>query len=298
MTWLPKPGADTLQAMISQLTFTATDDCDNYVETTATYSIVDNVPPVITCPADVAEYADLFNCSKTLINVIDPTISDNCTPLNQLVLTYELTGATTTAGPVAGSASTVAFNVGVTTVTYTVTDLAGLSDICSFTVTIVDVTPPDLTLTGCTDATDVADANLCYKIPADIQDPVYSDACYPISSLTVIWTMTGATTRTGTGSVKGESFNVGVTFVKYVVSDPDGNSDSCSFKVTIIDVTPPVLTMDACNDVTDYVDPGNCFMIPLSLNDPDYMDTCWPKDSLDNYLDNDRSNKRHRYGFG
>jgi hypothetical protein len=274
-TWTTDPASKDIT-----ITFRATDECGNFIETTATYSIVDNEPPAITCPDNVSETADLYNCSKTLVEVIDPTISDNCTPEDQLVLSYELTGATTTAAPVTGSASTVEFNVGVTTVIYTVTDLAGLSATCSFTVTIVDVTPPSLTIGVCTDATDYADANLCYKIPADIQDPTYTDACYPVNALTVTWTMTGATTRTGTGSVKGESFNVGVTTVTYTVTDPDNNSVSCDFTVTIIDVTPPVITMDACENVTDYVDPGNCFMIPLSLNDPDYSDTCWPNDAL------------------
>jgi hypothetical protein len=274
-TWTTDPASKEIT-----ITFRATDDCGNFVETTATYSIVDNEPPVITCPGNIAETADLYNCFKTIITVIDPTFSDNCTPLNQLVLTYELTGATTTSAPVTGSASAVDFNVGITTVTYTVTDLAGLTSTCSFTVTIVDVTPPSLTIDGCTDATDYADANLCYKIPADIQDPVYSDACYPVGALAVTWTMTGATIRTGTGSVKGEAFNVGVTTVTYVVTDPDGNFVSCDFTVTIIDVTPPEITLDACEDVTDYIEPGNCFMIPLSLNDPDYSDTCWPIDSL------------------
>jgi large repetitive protein len=61
--------------------------------------------------------------------------------------------------------------------------------------------------------------------------------------LTLSWTMTGATAGAGFGYVTDSAFNVGVTTVTYTVSDPNGNSDDCSFTVTIRDVTAPLLIL-------------------------------------------------------
>ena len=85
---------------------------------------MDTENPTITCPADVA------SCDS-VVNGIAPTASDNCTGET---VTYTLSGATTGSG--VNDASGTLFNVGVTTVEYTVTDASNNQDNCSFTVTI------------------------------------------------------------------------------------------------------------------------------------------------------------------
>ena len=60
------------------ITFTVTDDCGNTAQTTATYSIIDDEPPTITCPADVEETALLNDCDKILEALTDPVMADNC----------------------------------------------------------------------------------------------------------------------------------------------------------------------------------------------------------------------------
>gem|GEM_PF-2138405 len=262
------------------VTFTVTDECGNSSETTATFTISDEDPPTIICPDPVSETAAPNNCSKTPVTPLDPTISDNCTPLADLILTYELSGATTTTGPVSGSAAGVDFNVGVTTVTYTVEDQAGYTATCSFTVTIVDVTPPFIEIDGCQDVTENAAPNNCSKDPDTIEDPVYHDDCWPDDQLILTYEITGATTGSGTGSVADLIFNVGVSTVTYTVTDPDNNSASCSFDVTIVDVTPPNITIDGCQDVTETTDPDECIKIPATIVDPVYSDDCWPLSAL------------------
>jgi hypothetical protein len=204
---------------------------------------------------------------------MDPTYSDNCWPVDSLDLTYVITGATTGSG--SGSVTGLTFNVGVSTVEYTVTDPDGNSASCSFTVTIIDVTPPVINLTLCADVTDVAAPNNCSKVPGDLKDPDYSDTCWPKDSLTISWTMTGATTGSGFGTVTDSAFHVGVTTVTYTVTDPDNNSASCSFTVTIKDVTPPNIDIAGCENVTDVTDDGNCAVVPGNIDDPVYSDACW-----------------------
>nr|WP_319511266.1 HYR domain-containing protein [uncultured Draconibacterium sp.] len=262
------------------VTWTATDDCGNVSFCTQLVTIVDTIPPNIDINGcqDVTETAAPNNCSKVPDTMLDPVYSDDCWPVDSLVLTYSVNGATTASGT--GSAAVVEYNVGVSYVTYVVTDPDGLQDSCSFIVTIVDVTPPGIDIGGCVDVSDTAAANNCSKVPAIIADPTYSDNCWPVDSLTLTWTMTGATTGTGTGSVAGESFNVGLTTVQYVVTDPDGNSDSCSFTVRILDITAPGIDIGGCVDVSGTMDANNCYAIPPAITDPTFSDACWPVDSL------------------
>jgi len=49
------------------------------------------------------------------------------------------------------------------------------------------------------------------------------------------------------------TFNQGETIFSYVVSDPGGNSDACTFSVMVRDTTPPSLT---CTPTTVFVDPS------------------------------------------
>jgi hypothetical protein len=260
---------------VTTVTYFVTDPDGNEDDCTFTVTIVDVTDPVIdlsTCK-DVAENAASDNCSKIPEAIMDPTYSDNCWAVDSLVLTYIIRGATTGAG--SGTVTGIKFNVGVSSVTYIVTDPDGNLDSCKFTVTIIDVTPPVINMANCVDVSDNADANMCSKVPATLTNPVYNDTCYPLDSLTLSWTMTGATNGSGFGTVTDSAFNVGVTTVTYIVADPDGNKDTCEFNVTIIDVTPPEIGIDGCEDVTDVTDANNCEVVPGNINDPVYSDACW-----------------------
>ena len=88
----------------------------------------DETPPAITCPANVVRDNDPGLCSA-VVNYPAPTVTDNCGT------------ATSVCAPASGSV----FPVGVTTVTCTATDGAGLTSSCTFTVTVNDAEPPDIT---------------------------------------------------------------------------------------------------------------------------------------------------------
>ncbi|MCF6356171.1 MAG: HYR domain-containing protein, partial [Draconibacterium sp.] len=245
--------------------WTVTDNCSNVTNETQIITVADNtLAPVITCPADVSENADPSNCFKTGLVLGTATATDNCTPDAMINITNDAPDP---------------FPVGTTVVTWTATDDCGNISTCTQNVTIIDITPPNITI-GCADATEYALANNCDKIPATLNDPVYNDDCWPVDSLTLTWTMTGATTGSGTGSVADSTFNVGVTTVEYTVTDPDGNSTTCDFTVTIVHIEIPQASF-TCPQDTVYATPdaGNCDAV-VPLGALTYVDPCNEIDSV------------------
>ncbi|MBK8965968.1 MAG: SBBP repeat-containing protein [Lewinellaceae bacterium] len=95
-----------------------------------TVTVEDVTPPSISCPANQSVPFDNTSPCSAIVSGIDATPNDNC----GASLTYALSGATTGSGN--GQASGLTFNAGVTTVTYTATDGAGLQSSCMFTVTV------------------------------------------------------------------------------------------------------------------------------------------------------------------
>ena len=171
-------------------------------------------------------------------NFDTPIASDNCP------------GTTVTVIPASGSF----FPVGTTPVTATATDAAGNTDVCSFTVTVTgDDQPPTLTCPlNITISTDQCGAEVSYSTP------ISSDNC-PGTTVTV-------------SPESGSFFPVGTTTVTATATDAAGNTDVCTFTVTVNggDVHPPTLascpenitvSTDQCGAVVTYFTPvssDNC----------------------------------------
>ena len=104
--------------------------------------------------------------------------------------------------------------------------------------------------------------------------------------------MTGATVRNGSGTLIGQSFNAGVTTVKFIVSDPDGNEDFCEFTVTIIPFNPPQFTAGCPpNIIAAPNDPGLC-SANLTIPVPTVDDPC----SIGYVITNDRTGNDNASG--
>ena len=261
-TWDPANNQRTV-------TFTVTDDCGNTAQTIATFSIIDTVPPDLTCPDDVVEQASPDLCSKVPDTLDDPIYSDEC---SDPVLTWSSVGALDSTGN--GTLTGVAFPVGTTIVTYRATDDAGLFTECSFSITIVDTIPPSINITGCQNVTETFGADECTVIPTTIDDPDYFDNCWPKDSLVLSFVITGATDTSGFGSVAGLEFNVGVSTVEYTVTDPDGNYANCSFTVTILRADIPWTAITCPPASESYtLGPTTCDTT-LSLDPPTIDDYC------------------------
>jgi hypothetical protein len=136
------------------------------------------------------------------------------------------------------------YPLGETFVELTVTDPQGNTDACYATVTVVDNTPPDLTCPG--DITVENDPGECGAV-------VYFD-------YTVTDNCPGVTSSATPPS--GSFFDVGTTTVNVYASDAAGNTDVCSFTVTVLDTEAPEAScpgditvgndVDMCSAVVDF----------------------------------------------
>ncbi len=206
------------------VTVTATNICGSST-CSFTVTVNDAENPTITCPSNIQANTDAGLCSGT-VTTPNPTTADNCGVVTQ---TWVLTGTTTGSSPAAGinNLGTHAFNKGVTTVTYTITDAAGNTATCSYTITIRDQENP---------------VALC---PANITATTPIGSCTAVVNYTVNATdnCPGVTTQIVSGPASGAAFPIGTTTVTWRAIDAAGNiSANCSFTVTVIDGQLPVIS--------------------------------------------------------
>jgi hypothetical protein len=226
----------------SSCTFTITVN-DNQAPTTCafTVTVTDIDPPAITCPDNISVSNDAGECSA-VVTFTAPVGTDNCP------------GAAT--AQTMGLASGVAFPVGVTTNTFTVTAANGQTASCSFTVTVTDNEPPAIT---CPDNISVNnDAGLCSAV-VNYTAPVGTDNC------------PGATTAQIDGLASGAIFPLGVTLNRFRVETPNGATFTCSFTVTVTDNEPPTITCPGNISVNN--DAGECSAVD-TYSTPVGTDNC------------------------
>jgi hypothetical protein len=133
-------GTRTFNVGVTTVTYTASDAFGNTATCSFTVTVIDNQAPTITCPANISDITPVGSCTKTIATP-NPVTADNC---GVTILTWAMTGATTGASPATGInfLGSQAFNIGVTTVTYTAKDASNNATSCSYTVTIADAQLP------------------------------------------------------------------------------------------------------------------------------------------------------------
>jgi hypothetical protein len=252
-----------LSCHVDSVNFIAQDQCQNPTPVTSSILIFDNVLPTISCPPNASNIpSDLDSCHVTDPAISAPVVSDNC-DVDPLV-SWVKTGVTSGTGT---GAVTGPFNVGETTVTYTAADDCGNEATCTQLVTVVDIQPPNIQCPP--NVTVTAPPPGCELEVFTIEDPVVTENC---GAYSLTWEKTGATVAADSGNVNNTIFNAGVTTVTYLVIDAAGNSDNCSFTVTVNDTVPPTI-IECPPGVTEYVTPGNC-EIYVTAPVPDVEDPC------------------------
>ncbi|MEO7398434.1 MAG: HYR domain-containing protein, partial [Ilumatobacteraceae bacterium] len=222
-----------------------------------TVTATDTAPasPAVACtPASGSTFAiatTVVNCSATdtagntgvgsfTVSVVDTT-GPSFSPVSPLTASATAaSGATVTYGSptatdiVDGSrpvtcvpSSGNTFAVGSTIVTCGAADTRGNSSNANFTVTVIDDTAPVLVLpmVAAAEATGPAGAGVAYVATAiDAVDGPLTAACTPPT---------------------GSTFAIGTTTVGCSATDSAGNGASGSFDITVVDTTPPVVTVPA-----------------------------------------------------
>jgi hypothetical protein len=211
--------------------WTATDDCGNYNTCTQAITIQDITSPVfVDCTTNTSTMAD---SGKTFATITLPhtDITDNA---SSVTLTWTMTAPT--AGTGTGQVpANYHFNIGVTTITYRATDGCGNSAECSFSVTVTPNDPPVIACLANIQAS--TNTNTCTYSTSSSFGPTLTSGTEPINWT---WTMTGATSSTGTGQqiTAPFTFNLGTTTITWVASNIAGTS-SCTQTVSVVDTTAP-----------------------------------------------------------
>ncbi len=205
------------------VTLTVTDHSGNQSSCSTTVTVEDRIAPTITGVADLIVGTDPGLCTAVVAGIAPTSFSDNCP---SPVVTYTLSGATTGSG--GGDASGTVFQAGVTTVTYTITDVSNNSSTCVIQITVQDRDLPTIELCP-SNVTQINDTGHCGAI-VSFSEPTFSDNC------------PGATIQQTEGLPSGAFFPVGATTNAFVVTDASGNTQACANIVTITDAQAPEIT--------------------------------------------------------
>jgi gliding motility-associated-like protein len=239
-----------------------------------TITVTDDENPVVTATADIAKttsFDGTGNCT-TDIAIPNAAISDNSSISS---LTWTMTGATIGNSPATGinQVGTHTFNIGVTTITYTITDGSGNTAQDQMSVTVTDDENPVVTPAADINASTSGDGGDYCIVRISIPDAAVSDNC-TIQKL--IWAIAGATNAnspaTGINQVGNLIFNIGTSTITYTITDATGNSSTAQMKVRVSDDEKPVITAPAAVVVNS--DPGKCTASGVNLGVPVTTDNC------------------------
>lgn len=189
----------------TRVTATATDASRNTSHLTFTVRVVDTTPPELSVPANVV--AEATQTGGAVVSLPDATATDLVDTSPQVIQTY----------------SSGFFPLGTTLVTVTAIDSSGNASVKTYTVTVRDTVPPEITVSDEL----VVEANMSGGASVGTMQLTVADVADPDPSVTYNLAF----------------LPLGTTQVTATATDASGNSSSRSFTVTVVDTTPPTITL-------------------------------------------------------
>ncbi len=198
-----------------------------------TVTVNDATPPTITCPANVVAPNAPANAScqwvGTGLGVTDAMVADNCASDASLLASL----SNNKTGP--GNLNGYNFPLGVTNVTYTITDGVNAPVSCSYSVNVTDQTNPVITCPSNKTVNALGLPSCDYTVSGTSFNASATDNC-SLAGLP-------SNNYTGTNTLNAAVFTVGTTNVTWTATDNAARVSTCSFSVTVKDVTPPTVTL-------------------------------------------------------
>ncbi len=216
------------------VTLTVTDNNGNVSSCTATVTVEDNIPPEIDCPANIV----MVSPTPLVLPITPPTPTDNC-GVDGLIATRS-----------DGDELTDPFPLGITTITWQATDIAGNPAMCQQTVTI------SAPLSGANDI-------LAFDVPNQVGDENIDGTGKTVELTVPFGTDVSALTPTiaisafaTVNPMSGVAQNFSSP-VQYTVTAENGDPQQWTVTVNVAtDMEDPVVTCPA--DIVVSNDPGQC----------------------------------------
>jgi len=237
----------TLKVGTTIVNYSATDAFGNTGTCSFSIQVDDAETPFITCPyAGYNSFPnDLSFCDAELI--FTATVADNCPGT---VVTHDAVGNENFSGT--GATINALFEVlGVTTITFTATDGAGISATCSFDVEVEDIEPPIITCPAANRTVNL-DATCSFNPSGTGFDATATDNCGGSG-------LFFSNNWDGNPTLDGANFGgVGPITIEWRVEDIYTNTNICTFSISFIDVMPPTVGAFGVAPIVVSVTPGDC----------------------------------------
>lgn len=234
------------------VTWTVTDGSNNTATCAQTITVTDDeMPAFVDCPfINTTATATAGTCDVSL-SVVPPATTDNCS----------------VSGVVGERSDGLALNspypVGVTLLSWVLSDIHGNTSSCKQRVEVYETEPPVFAACPLADITADADPNLCEKIGLIFSQPIATDNC---SGVTITGVRSDALDL-------GDPYPLGTTVIVWTAADIVGNTSSCQQNVLISDIEPPVFVCPTVS-ITEYTDDGQCQATNVMIQQPIGMDNC------------------------
>ncbi len=200
-----------------------TDTAGNTNTCSQIVTVIDDIAPEISCSENIIVFVDEDQCAASGIVLIDPVTSDNC----------GVQSVTNNAPPV--------YPLGVTNVTWTITDNSGITNTCIQVVTVLDDIDPEIICPD--DIIETVNEGELYTIPDYTSDATATDNCTTNPTITQ-------------DPVAGTEVGVGVTVISLTVTDGSGNTMTCTFDLTIDEIL-GTNDLEFSNSIVLYPNPAN-----------------------------------------
>ena len=236
----------------TNVTWKATDAAGNSAVCSFMVTVTDGQAPSIVCPANIIRSTDVGQCGA-IVAYTNPTYSDNCLLNGPAGLDHLM-----------GGLSNSTFQKGTTAIIWQATDGVGLTKTCSFTITVNDTQKPNITCPA--NQTRSANPGLCSAV-VTYPMPTATDNCSLITGQP-IW-VSGGTNASGSTA----TFQKGINTVTWRATDAAGNTQTCTFRVTVNDTEAPTMTCPAAVSLSTAV---NTCSATATYTNPTFTDNCAP----------------------